>query len=75
MTNFWDLVNIEQFWDKRETFNPERGEVSFYCKDCQTLVEVERKKPKSYVFTCKVCDGKNIAVGTQQGLKDNYRIK
>jgi hypothetical protein len=24
MSNFWDLVNIEEFWNKREDFNPER---------------------------------------------------
>ena len=41
MSNFWDLVNIEEF-DKREYFKEERWKVSFYCKDCKCLVEVDR---------------------------------
>lgn len=75
MWDFWDLVNIEEFWEKREYFNPERGEVSFYCKDCEKLVETERKNPKGYVFSCKECSGTNVAIWTEAGLKDNYMRK
>ena len=75
MGDFWDLVNIEEFWEKRETFNMERWEVAFYCKDCEKMVEVEREKPKKYIFTCKECWEKNVAIGTQAGLKDNYMRK
>jgi len=49
--------------------------VSFYCKDCTKLVEVDRPKPKSYTFICKECESKNIAIGTQSGLKENYERK
>lgn len=72
MWDFWDLVNIEEFWEKRDNFNHERGEISFYCKDCEAMVETTREKPKSYVFICNTCKWKNIAVWTQAGLKDNY---
>lgn len=75
MANFWDLVNIEEFWEKRITFEPERWEVSFYCKDCSKIVSTQRKKPQSYKFICEVCGGENIAIGTHEGLKDNYKIK
>ncbi|MDD3646509.1 MAG: hypothetical protein PHH06_03800 [Candidatus Gracilibacteria bacterium] len=75
MSNFGDLVNIEEFGDKRENFNPERGDVAFYCKDCEAIVEVDRPNPKGYTFVCKKCKGKNIAIGTEEGLKTNYRIK
>ncbi len=75
MSNFWDLVNIEQFWEKRETFNADRGDVSFYCKDCEVIVETERKNPRGYIFICQKCEGKNIAIWTQEWLKENYRIK
>lgn len=75
MWDFGDLVNIEEFWEKRETFNPERGEVSFYCKDCEKLVDATREKPKKYVFTCPECNSQNIAIWTLSGLKDNYKIK
>lgn len=72
MSNFWDLVNIEEFWEKRNYFETERWEVSFYCKDCEEIVETERTKPKQYIFTCKKCEWKNIAIWTQAGLKENY---
>lgn len=72
MADFGDLVNIEEFWERRETFSPERGEVAFYCKDCEKMVETERKEWKKYIFVCKSCSGKNIAIGTEAGLKDNY---
>lgn len=75
MSDYSDLVNIEEFWEKRENFNLERGEVSFYCKDCAAIVETERKNPQGYKFECKVCSGNNIAIGTASGLKENYRIK
>ena len=75
MSNFWDLVNIEEFWDKREDFKEERWYVSFYCKDCQEIAETERKNPKWYEFVCKKCKWKNIAIWTLEWLKSNYKIK
>ena len=72
--NYKDLINIDDF-QKRETFNEDRWDVSFYCKDCETLVETQRLKPNGYVFKCLVCGGENIAIGTTSGIKENYRIK
>ncbi|PZM85590.1 hypothetical protein DLH72_01965 [Candidatus Gracilibacteria bacterium] len=74
MSTFGDLVNIEEF-EKREQFEKERGKVSFYCKDCKKIVETERPNENGYVFICKICSGKNIAIGTLEGLKSNYKIK
>lgn len=74
-TYFWDLVNIEEFWEKRESFNLERGDVAFYCKDCEKVVDVNRPNPKGYTFICSVCGGKNIAIWTDAGIKENYKIK
>ena len=73
MSNFWDLINVEELWDKRENFNKERWSVSFFCKDCEAIVETERKNPRWYIFICKKCKGKNIAIWTEEGLKSNYR--
>lgn len=75
MSNFWDLVNIEEIWDKRVDFITERWEVSFYCKDCKKIVETNREKPKAYIFTCKECKWTNIVIWTYEGLKSNYKIK
>lgn len=74
MSNFWDLINIEEF-DKRENFNPERWEVSFYCKDCKKLVEAKRPDSKWYIFLCPECEWKNIVIWTEEWLKTNYKIK
>lgn len=32
MPNYSDLINIEEFGDKKESFNPERWNVSFIVK-------------------------------------------
>ncbi|QFR38721.1 hypothetical protein A9Q91_00615 [Candidatus Gracilibacteria bacterium 28_42_T64] len=72
--SYHDLINIEEF-EKRDTFNSERGGVSFYCKDCKKIVETDRKNPKGYTFLCTICKGKNIVIGTHEGLRSNYKIK
>lgn len=72
MWDFWDLVNIEEFGEKRETFDPERWDVNFYCKDCEVIVETNRPKPRWYTFECQKCSGTNIAIWTEKWLKDNY---
>ncbi len=74
MSNFWDLINIEEF-DKRDNFNDERWDISFFCKDCRKIVESERLNPKWYKFSCKVCEWNNIVIGTLEWLKTNYKIK
>jgi Zn finger protein HypA/HybF involved in hydrogenase expression len=74
MSNFWDLINIEEF-EKRENFSEKRWEVSFYCKDCKSIVKTNRPNTKWYKFVCKNCNWQNIAVWTEEWLKTNYRIK
>jgi len=75
MSNFGDLVNIEEFWDKREDFSEERWEVTFYCKDCKKIVETTRENPSSFKFFCKECNWENIAVWTEAGIKSKFKIK
>ena len=75
MTHFNDLINIEEFWDKRIDFSLDRWDVGFYCKDCKDIVEVERPNKWWYTFICKVCSWKNIAIWTIQWLKEMYKIK
>ena len=72
MWDFWDLVNIEEFWEKRDNFDLERWDISFYCKDCEKIVETTRKEGKKYIFACQECKWNNIAVWTHAWLKDNY---
>lgn len=69
-----DLVNVEEL-KERDYFNEERGDVSFYCKDCEKIVETDRPKPNAYIFICKICGGKNVAIWTREWLKTAYKIK
>ena len=71
-TAYSDLVNVPVFGKKREEFSADRGEVSFYCRDCRTTVSAERKHPQKCIFECPVCHGTNISIGTTEGLKDFY---
>jgi predicted SprT family Zn-dependent metalloprotease len=72
MWNFWDLINIEEF-KKREDFNSDRWEISFFCKDCKEIVETKRSKKNPYIFNCKKCNGKHIALWTIESLKSKYQ--
>lgn len=75
MSNFGDLINIDDFGKKKDIFISTRWDVAFYCKNCQKIVETERVNPKWYLFKCKECASKDISIGTFQWLKENYRIK
>lgn len=75
MPNYSDLLNIDWFWEKRENFNYERWNVTFYCKDCEEIVETERLNPNWYIFKCKKCSWTNIAIWTESWIKENYKIK
>jgi len=74
MSNFWDLINIEEF-EKRENFTKERWKISFYCKDCKKITKTDRPNPNWYIFVCKECNWKNTVIWTEEWLKSNYRIK
>ncbi len=75
MPNFWDLINVEELWEKRDYFVKERWEISFYCKDCEKIVETKRKKPNWFIFECIECKWKNIALWTLESLKTKYNKK
>lgn len=82
-TSYLDLVNVPSFGKKREsTFNPERGDVAFYCRDCHKIVDAIQlepqkigKKVKEYVYECPICHGQRIALGTAEWLKEHYDRK
>jgi len=75
MSNFWDLINIDEYWDKREQFNENRGGVSYYCKNCKNIVEIKKNSEKQFDYVCKECDWNEVVIGTLEGLKSNYKIK
>ena len=50
-----DLVNVTSYGKEKITFETERGEVTFFCHECNDIVETNRKNPKRMKFTCKTC--------------------
>jgi len=75
MSNFGDLINIDEYWDKKEKFNNDRWGIAFYCKDCKKIVEPKNNQWKKYEYLCNECDWLNIVIWTFEGLKSNYKIK
>ena len=69
-----DLINIDDFWKKREDFSQDRWWVAFYCKDCKKIVDTNRKNPRWYDFECKICKSTNIVIWTTEWLKSNYKL-
>ncbi len=82
-TSYTDLVNVPSFGKKREsTFNPERWDIAYYCRDCHKIVDAIPlppqkvwKKTKEFLYECPTCSGHRIAVGTVQWLKEHYDRK
>lgn len=68
------LINVEEFWDRKKDFKDDRWDVSFYCKDCAEIVDTQRLSADSYIFECKKCWWRNIAIWTLEWLKSNYKI-
>ena len=72
-----DLINVNSYGKVRVFFNEERGPVSFFCKDCNKIVETEQKshkKKKKYTFICTTCKSENVAIGTEEGLIEHYKL-
>lgn len=67
-----DLVNIPTFEKRKVEFSSDRGNIAFYCRDCQKNVEAIRLNPEKYLYECPLCSGKNIALGTESSIKEVY---
>jgi Zn finger protein HypA/HybF involved in hydrogenase expression len=67
-----DLVNVPSFGKKRENFDPERGDVVFYCRDCSKVVEAIQIHPVKLRYECSLCKGHNLSIGTNSSVRDFY---
>ena len=52
----------------------EESPISFYCKDCEDFVAVE-KQGKRLKFRCKSCKSDKVAFGTKKSLENFYSRK
>lgn len=46
----------------------------FFCKKCEELVDAKQTK-KKFTFRCPKCSKTEVAFGTEESLKNHYRIK
>jgi len=46
----------------------------FYCKKCEEIVDAKQTK-KKFTFCCPKCGKNEIAFGTEESIKNHYRIK
>lgn len=72
MATYNDLINIPTFDKKKEEFSQERGEIVFYCRDCQKVVVPKQLHPTKHVYECPDCKGRRIAQGTESSVKEFY---
>jgi DNA replicative helicase MCM subunit Mcm2 (Cdc46/Mcm family) len=50
------------------------GNVVFYCKDCEKIVDTNKVGSK-YVYTCKLCGTKNVAFGTKKSIFSFFHVQ
>ncbi|MFH0834519.1 MAG: hypothetical protein V2A63_03995 [Patescibacteria group bacterium] len=67
-----DLRPITKIPEKEEDIKP--AKLAFYCKKCQEFVEAKQTK-KKFTFRCPKCSKTDVAFGTEESLKNYYRIK
>ncbi|PIS32082.1 hypothetical protein COT40_01955 [Candidatus Peregrinibacteria bacterium CG08_land_8_20_14_0_20_41_10] len=58
-----------------EIKNPDlpRGKIIYYCKDCKEIVEGVQVG-QTYTFKCPKCNLRGIAWGTEQSIKNVYKL-
>jgi len=50
------------------------AKMAFFCKKCEELVDAKQTK-KKFTFRCPKCGKEEIAFGTEESIKNHYRIK
>lgn len=55
-----------------EVLDPADDEVVNFCKDCQLVVGLLRRRRRNH---CATCDGREIFIGTKRGIKHHFRLK
>ncbi len=50
------------------------GILVFYCKKCEELVSAKQTK-KKFTFRCPKCGKDEIAFGTEESIRNHYRIR
>lgn len=58
----------------RERIAQQESCILFFCKECNGIVTVN-KHPKKYSFSCDLCNGKQVAFGTDVSIRKFFHLK
>ncbi len=67
-----DLREITKIPENEDTIVP--AKLVFYCKKCEEIVDAKQTK-KQFTFRCPKCGKNEVAFGTEESIKNHYRIK
>ena len=67
-----DSREIQPIPKNEEDIKP--AKLVFYCKICEEIVEAKQAK-KKFHFVCPKCGKQDIAFGTEESIRNHYRIK
>jgi len=71
---YTEIIKSNTVVDKKfilETGLP--AHIVYYCRDCQKLTKPKRVG-KKFIFACEVCKGQNVAFGSDQSIRNYYRL-
>ncbi|MBI5422177.1 hypothetical protein HZA44_03510 [Candidatus Peregrinibacteria bacterium] len=71
---YTDIIKSESPVDKK--FVEDTGlpaKIVYYCRTCKKLVNPKRIG-KKFQFSCSVCNGVNVAFGSDKSIRDFYRL-
>ena len=49
------------------------AKIVYYCRDCEKLIKPKRMG-KQFKFACTVCNGDNVAFGSEQAIQNYYKV-
>lgn len=49
------------------------AKIVYFCRDCKQLVKPQRVG-KKFLFSCELCKGQNVSFGSDQSIRNFYRI-
>jgi Zn finger protein HypA/HybF involved in hydrogenase expression len=58
----------------KDEANIPAAKLVFYCRKCEEMVEAKQTR-KKFTFRCPKCSKEEIAFGTEESIKNHYRIK
>ncbi len=59
--------------EDEEGIGGENDTIVFYCRDCEAIVNVQKKGQQKLAFECEKCKGSEIVYGTRRGISGYFK--